>query len=424
MSRLRPAGTQDTQVRIDVLTTLQRAGRRIPPLSTIAARAVASARARYGWAVVPLVIACSVRLGLFVVAGIAARLVAPATYPGALSIWNRWDAVWYVGIAQHGYYYSPVDQSSANFFPLLPALMWLLGQPLALVDPAQPYLLAGMLISWLSFAGAAIALYRLALDYFDGSTAYGAVLLLAVFPFGYFFGAPYTESLFLLLVLLTFLAIERHWWWLGAVAALLASATRSPGLLLLPCLALAFALDWRERARRFDWRAVRDALSLVVPPLGTLAYMAYSWWLFDAPLAYVTTSEAGWRRGHLRLDGVVQGLQLLMLPWTWLDSGELKPVLFGIYALLTAVFLWSLPAVWRLLGPVYAFYAGASILVPILTTDQMVSEGRYLSVVFPSFIVCAAALRDRPRAREALIAASAAALALFTVLYVLNFEVY
>jgi hypothetical protein len=341
-----------------------------------------------------------------------------------LAIWNRWDAVWYVGIAQNGYYFSPVDQSSANFFPLLPGLMWLLGQPLSLLDPTHSYVAAGMLISWAAFLGAAVALYRLALDRFDAATAYGAVLLLAVYPFGYFFGAPYTEALFLLLVLLTFLAIERRLWWHAAFPALLASATRSPGLLLWPCLGLAFALDWRQSGHRLDWRTARDALSLALPPLGTVAYMAYCWWQFDAPLAYITTSEVGWRRGHLRLDGLLQGAQLLLSPWDWLWGGDLKPLLFGLFAVGAAVFLASLPAIWRLLGPVYALFAAASILVPILTTDQMVSEGRYLSVVFPTFLVAAYALRERPRARDALVLALAVGLALFTILFALNFEVY
>jgi hypothetical protein len=91
---------------------------------------------------------------------------------------------------------------------------------------------------------------------------------------------------------------------------------------------------------------------------------------------------------------------------------------------LTVAFLCSLPAIWRLLGPVYVLYAVAGMLIPILTTTSMVSQGRYLSVVFPTFIVAAYALRDRPRLREALVIMCAVLLMLFSTLFVLNFEVY
>ena len=405
-------------------STLTAANERLVVARTSAEGVLAERWARGKWMALPLGMAFAVRFGLFFLGSVAFRLLAAGPFPGALAIWNRWDAVWYVGIAQNGYYYSPIDQSSANFFPLLPSLIWLLGQPLRLLGAADPYLWAGMLISWAAFLAAAVILYRLVLARFDSATAYGTVLLLSIYPFGYFFGAPYTESIFLLLVLLTFLALEQHRWWPAGLAALLASATRSPGLILWICIALAYGLDWWERGKPIKLAELRNALALALPPLGTIAYMVYCWWVFDAPLAYVTTSEIGWQRGHLRLDGLLQGIQLLAQPWTWIGMGDLKLLLFGIYAVLTVAFLGSLPAIWRMLGPVYTLYAVAGMLLPILTTTSMVSQGRYLSVVFPTFIVTAYSLRDRPLLREALVIAGAVLLTLFSILFVLNFEVY
>jgi hypothetical protein len=54
----------------------------------------------------------------------------------------------------------------------------------------------------------------------------------------------------------------------------------------------------------------------------------------------------------------------------------------------------------------------------------MVSVGRYLSVVFPTFLIAAFALRTRPQTRDALALLLAVALLLFSILFVLNFEVY
>ncbi len=125
-------------MRSDVLTTLTAPSQRIRLTHAGAERAFAALVARYKWVALPLAIAFCARAGLFVIATIAARILTAGPFPGALEIWNRWDAVWYTGIAQNGYYYSPVDQSSANFFPLLPALSWLARPAVAAAGRLRP----------------------------------------------------------------------------------------------------------------------------------------------------------------------------------------------------------------------------------------------------------------------------------------------
>lgn len=381
---------------------------------------LARLRVAYGWMAAPLLIAGGVRLGLFAMASVAARIAGPGAFTDAIDIWGRWDAQWYVGIARYGYFYSPTAQSSAVFYPLLPLLMSALGAPLSLIDPVHPYLLAGMLLSWASFLAACCLFYRLTWDRFGPTAARTAVLLLSVFPFAYFFGTAYTESIFLLFAMIAFLGIERRQWWLAASAALLASATRPTGLFLGACVVLAYALDWWKSGRRPRW----DVFALLLTPLGWAAYLAYCYVMFGDPFAPMVTSEAGWRRGRLRWDGLLQGGYLLTHPDAWLTGTQFKPLLFGIYAVLTVLFLFSVIFIWRRLGPVYTLYALLGILVPILTCDVMVSEGRYLSVIFPTFMVLGHALRRRPALRDALAVALACFLTLFAILFVLNFEMY
>ena len=75
--------------------------------------------------------------------------------------------------------------------------------------------------------------------------AYSA--LLAFFPAAVFFGAPYSESLFLLLAVGAFYAARTgRWAWAGACAGL-ASGTRSAGLLLLLILQSAAVLGFGVR---------------------------------------------------------------------------------------------------------------------------------------------------------------------------------
>jgi hypothetical protein len=277
-----------------------------------------------------------------------------------------------------------------------------------------------MLISWVSFLAACCVLYQITLERFGQATAYGAVLLLATFPFSLYYGAAYTESLFLLLALLAFYAIERQKWGLAASMALIAGATRPTGVFVGVCVIAAYALDWYQTKHPLR----RDVAWLALVPLGTLAYLVYNYFQWGDFLAPMHVSDAAWRRGGLRWEGLSQGAYLLTHPDAWLNGTDYKPLLFGLYSVLALFFLISLPFIWRKLGPIYTLYAVLAILVPIITDDVMVSVGRYLSVVFPTFIVLAHALRERPAPRDALAVGGAIFLSLFTIMFVLNFEVY
>ena len=72
------------------------------------------------------------------------RLLAPSA---------RYDTVWYLGIAQHGYF---TDQAHA-FFPLYPLIIKAID-----VVVNEP-LIVGFLVSLLCFSGSLVLLYRLAL---------------------------------------------------------------------------------------------------------------------------------------------------------------------------------------------------------------------------------------------------------------------
>ncbi|HEX9068054.1 MAG TPA: mannosyltransferase family protein [Ktedonobacterales bacterium] len=386
----------------------------------LASEWLAPLRLRYGWVSYPVVVGLAARLAQVIVATFGVRLLAPSAASSPLDLWYRWDASWYLAIAKIGYGYSPTSQSSVNFFPLFPLLINLLARPLSIFHVADAQLLAGMLLAWGCFIAALVVLYRLALDRWGVRVARGAVALIAAYPFGYFFGAPYTESLYLLLCGLVFLGIERRWWWLAGVAAMLGSATRSPGLLLGACAVLAYALALWERRIRLS----RDALWLTLSPLGAVAYAWYCAAVFRDPFAYLATSENGWHRGHLRWDGIASGWDLLLHPGTWLGSNQLKPMLNGTYAVLTVLFLLLLIPIWRRLGPVYAVVTAASVIVPIATTTSMVSQGRYLSTAFPAFLVMGLLLRDRHGLRDGLIIAGAIALGLLATFFALNLEVY
>src|SRR4051812_3693066 len=147
-----------------------------------------------------------------------------------LGIWNRWDASLYLKIAQNGYTSTGDDRFLIVFFPLYPTLV-AFGEIFV-----RDYLLSAFLVSALASIAAGLALRELTrLDHSE-RTAQLAVLFLFIFPTSYFLHIPYTESLFLALVIGAFLAARKRSWIVAGIVGGLACLTRINGLLLVPAL--------------------------------------------------------------------------------------------------------------------------------------------------------------------------------------------
>src|SRR4051812_44586727 len=81
---------------------------------------------------------------------------------------------------------------------------------------------------------AMVVLYRLAALDLPRRRAERAVLLTAIFPFSFFFGAVYTESTFLLFTVLSFYCMRTGRWAAASASGAVATATRVTGVLLCP----------------------------------------------------------------------------------------------------------------------------------------------------------------------------------------------
>ena len=207
----------------------------------------------------------------------------------------RWDSVWYLTIADSGYEGS---KARAAFFPLYPLLVRAVGTLFGGSHAAL--LVAAFLVSLAAFLAALVLLYRLAELELGRSLARPVLLLLALFPAAVYFGAPYSESLFLLLAVGAFYAARTgSWAWAGACAGL-ASATRSAGLLLVIPLAMIW---WGTRPRRAS-----DAAWLLLAPLGIAAYAAWLGLAEGDALRFLDVQEAWSRHLAVPLAGAWDGL--------------------------------------------------------------------------------------------------------------------
>jgi hypothetical protein len=305
-------------------------------------------------------------------------------------IWARWDSVFFVRIAEHGY-----DQASAAFYPLYPALVAALGRVFF-----GHYVLAGIVISLAATLGAFALLYRLAAERLGDDGAWRTVLYLAIFPTALFLQAVYSEALFLLLVLAAFLAAERGRFTGAGLLTGLAILTRASGVALLPALGV---LAWRAPNRR----GALARLALAIPVAAI--YPLLLWQQVDDPWAFWNAQDQ-WHR-HLSHAGPFGGVWAALTQWTPDHADFQHAIAVNAEGLVALVVFSALTVVaWRRFGAPYGVFAAVSILIPLSypsTRWPLLSLPRFGLVIFPLFLALASLTAGRPRAHTLLAATSA-----------------
>ena len=182
------------------------------------------------------------------------HLPAPGTlYYALLGIWERFDTLWYLHIAQNGY-----DRpGTVVFYPLYPGLIRMLSPIVGVLGSA---LLISTASSFFLFWG---FLRLLRMESPDRSP-FRTLALLAVWPASFVFFAGYTEALAIGLVVWCILFAREERWASAATCGFAAGLTRSMGI--LPIVPLA-VMAWRSRRLSRWW--------IALVPLGTFAYWAW-----------------------------------------------------------------------------------------------------------------------------------------------------
>jgi hypothetical protein len=279
---------------------------------------------------------------------------------------TAWDGWWYLGIARDGYHAAPLAGGYHDyaFFPLYPAVVAVLAWPW----PALSGLIAVVLSNVLALLGLGL-LVRLGERYLGAERASRAAALLAMAPFSFVFAMAYAESLFLVLSLGAFLAMERGHRAAAGVLIGLASLARLQGVVLALPLAL---LGWWLDGRR--WRP--SLLWLGLGPLAVAAFFGYVAWLTGAVGAY-GDAQAAWGRGGIGGDpsGGSLGSSL-----SWQNLVSLVTLLSAVFLL--AFFRRDFPRN-RIPWP----YALVPLLfiVAVFLSGILESVGRYVLLAFPLF---------------------------------------
>jgi hypothetical protein len=310
---------------------------------------------------------------------------------GVLEVWNRWDAPHYLDLVVFGYraedagnLVGPEGYRSRYpgdlplyivFYPLFPwaatAVNALLGDPLlsALLVATAASLLVGPLM------------YRLVRHDEAPDVALRAAGFLLVFPTAYVLHIGYTESLFLALVLGSFLAARTERWWLAGILGGLAALTRINGLVLLLALPAEAFTQWLS-APRGERRLRPEWLAIGLVGVGFAAYLALNQAVYGDPLQFLQVQREHW------FKEAAPPWEAIATSFAWFNSGDLGDVLlYGVMELgfvalgLAGVIVAAL----RLRPAYFAWMAGNWLL--FTSTSFLLSVPRYTLTLFPLMIL-------------------------------------
>jgi len=216
------------------------------------------------------------------------RVLTVTKLPNWIWGWGGFDGVHYLRIAQNGYDFIP----SQAFFPLYPLLIRLFNflpkasglDTSVYVDPS--YFVAAIVFSNIVMFFALFAFYKFISTWFDKKIAFVSLVLLVSWPTAFYFGAIYTESIFLLLASFAFYYVIKKNYLFAGVLAALASATKVVGVCLFAVLIIEFYLDYKNKSK-FSKKSIKNFFGILVAPLGLVSYMVYLWSEFGKPFYFV-----------------------------------------------------------------------------------------------------------------------------------------
>ncbi|WP_338672527.1 mannosyltransferase family protein [Streptomyces sp. SCSIO 30461] len=328
----------------------------------------------------------AVRLIGMVVLAIAA---AATGKDGLHRLKGRWDAVWYVRIAENGYGYEVTlpdhsVHSDLAFFPLLPALERGVSEALPFLDAAT----AGLVIAWVAAFGAAWGIYAVGAQVAGHRAGVLLAVLWGVYPTAFVQSMAYTETVFTAFAAWSLYALLNGRWITAGALCAFAGLTRPSAAALVMAIGItALVCLVRGGFGSLTWRM---AAGVVLASLGWLGYVVFVAVREGSPTAYFEV-QAAWGNnidggaalarfvgkqltGAAPLAGVGLIAALGLLGWlVWLCVRQRQPLPVLVYAI-------------------------GIVVISLIGAAYFGSRPRLIMPAFPMLLPPAAALaRIRPR---------------------------
>lgn len=293
----------------------------------------------------------------------------------------KWDSGWYLKIALNGY-----DLKSAAFFPIYPLILkffYMIGH----ISP----LYSGVILSNLFFI---LLLYvfmvLVRLDYSE-KDVYKITLLLTLFPTSFFFSCAYTESLYMLLTLVTLYAIRKQKWAKAGLVGMFAGVTRNTGALLSIPFAIEFLVNyWKDPNRKslIDVRKLKYILWGLCFPLLTFCYMGFLKYRLNDPLAFAHAQKFFSRSFMYPWETIYYGLRNVLHRLKHFHTGD---IYYLIQLFIVLLVLYVLVFSFKKMRLSYWVMLLYSFLIPLaapafIAKDYFISFTRYALVMIPLYI--------------------------------------
>ncbi|MEU6218957.1 hypothetical protein ABZ845_15745 [Streptomyces sp. NPDC047022] len=351
-----------------------------------------------------LALFAAIRLTGVVAVLLANRLTG---HPLSRGLAHKWDARWYLHIAQHGYgthvyVYQGAVQRDWAFFPLYPALI----RGVYTVLPVSPGS-AAMLVAWSAAGVAAYGIYAIGLRLYGRAVATALVAVWASLPHSVVLDIAYTESLLTALAAWSlYCVLTGRWLWAGALAAL-AGLSRPTGFAVAAAVGIVAVYEIIRRRGRVPWRLWAGA---AIAPLGWVSFVLWVGAHRGDLLGGYFTVQRAWDSRFDFGAGSLTFLKGLMV------HGGRVVFTVALVIVVAAVLLFCMLCFER--APLALIvYAAVLVLITVGGSGPFASKPRFLVPAFPLLIPLALAFARSRRVRPKHAYLLGGALAVISVVY-------
>lgn len=321
------------------------------------------------------------------------------------NLFARWDSAYYMLIAKSGY--STIETFA--FRPLFPVLLNLVSSPfsqIVYIDIAIA--ITGFFLNNILFLIALFGVHKLTTNLFSKEIADDTIMLLAFYPAAFFYSAIYSESLYLLLIVISFLFLEKTFFLTSGIFGFLAGLTRPEGMFSSIVIFMKSVLATKDINQKD-----RGITAAFIAGTSILVFAILAWNTFG-DFGVIFTIQSQWDKVTL-LQAFNHPSWIMGFSFISFFTISLPMIIVAI----ATIFPFFISKSKNLKDETYPYYVHAAFLVIFfLVVGDIRSLNRYFATLLPIFWTLSLWIRRKPCYKIVIMLIFSAQLALGTILFV------